>query len=131
MICWTSNNGEFKLLQAEEVARLWGIRKNKPNMNYDKLSRALRYYYVKNIIKKVNGQKFVYKFVSYPKILKMDPMTVGKIEGDGETLNSSEISSASKDVENGGKRSLSLVPRRPAAMTTYTLACILHLLSTL
>ena len=47
MICWTSNNGEFKLLQAEEVARLWGIRKNKPNMNYDKLSRALRYYYVK------------------------------------------------------------------------------------
>lgn len=22
MICWTSNNGEFKLLQAEEVARL-------------------------------------------------------------------------------------------------------------
>ncbi|XP_023556925.1 ETS domain-containing protein Elk-4 isoform X2 [Octodon degus] len=103
MICWTSNNGEFKLLQAEEVARLWGIRKNKPNMNYDKLSRALRYYYVKNIIKKVNGQKFVYKFVSYPKILKMDPMTVGKIEGDGETLNYSEVSSTSKDVENGGK----------------------------
>ncbi|KAM7134442.1 ETS domain-containing protein Elk-1 isoform 2-T2 [Macrochelys suwanniensis] len=35
-------------------------------MNYDKLSRALRYYYDKNIIRKVNGQKFVYKFVSYP-----------------------------------------------------------------
>lgn len=49
MISWTSNDGEFKLLQAEEVARLWGIRKNKPNMNYDKLSRALRYYYVKVI----------------------------------------------------------------------------------
>lgn len=49
MICWTSKDGEFKLLQAEEVARLWGIRKNKPNMNYDKLSRALRYYYVKVI----------------------------------------------------------------------------------
>lgn len=47
IICWTSNDGEFKLLQAEEVARLWGIRKNKPSMNYDKLSRALRYYYVK------------------------------------------------------------------------------------
>lgn len=46
-ICWTSSDGEFKLLQAEEVARLWGVRKNKPNMNYDKLSRALRYYYVK------------------------------------------------------------------------------------
>ncbi|KAM3910872.1 ETS domain-containing protein Elk-1 isoform 2-T2 [Leptodactylus fuscus] len=35
-------------------------------MNYDKLSRALRYYYDKNIIKKVSGQKFVYKFVCYP-----------------------------------------------------------------
>ncbi|KAK9399795.1 ETS domain-containing protein Elk-3 [Crotalus adamanteus] len=45
-------------------------------MNYDKLSRALRYYYDKNIIKKVIGQKFVYKFVSFPEILKMDPHAV-------------------------------------------------------
>ncbi|KAJ1095850.1 hypothetical protein NDU88_001000 [Pleurodeles waltl] len=66
LISWTSNDGEFKLVDAEEVARLWGLRKNKTNMNYDKLSRALRYYYDKNIIKKVSGQKFVYKFVSYP-----------------------------------------------------------------
>uniref|UniRef100_A0A8C5MTK8 ETS transcription factor ELK3 n=1 Tax=Leptobrachium leishanense TaxID=445787 RepID=A0A8C5MTK8_9ANUR len=78
--CWTSNDGEFKLLKAEEVAKLWGLRKNKTNMNYDKLSRALRYYYDKNIIKKVIGQKFVYKFVSFPEILKMDPhaMEVGR-----------------------------------------------------
>lgn len=66
LISWTGcgSDGEFKLLDAEEVARLWGLRKNKNNMNYDKLSRALRYYYDKNIIKKVSGQKFVYKFVS-------------------------------------------------------------------
>eukprot|EP00069_Balaena_mysticetus_P018005 bmy_10948T0 len=49
LICWTSNDGEFKLLKAEEVAKLWGLRKNKTNMNYDKLSRALRYYYDKLI----------------------------------------------------------------------------------
>ncbi|XP_063064789.1 ETS domain-containing protein Elk-1 isoform X2 [Engraulis encrasicolus] len=67
LISWTPNgDGEFKLLDAEEVARLWGLRKNKTNMNYDKLSRALRYYYDKNIIKKVSGQKFVYKFVNSP-----------------------------------------------------------------
>lgn len=104
IISWTSNDGEFKLLQAEEVARLWGIRKNKPSMNYDKLSRALRYYYVKNIIKKVNGQKFVYKFVSYPEILNMDPLAVGRIEGDAE-LQSGHIDtiSASKDLEICGK----------------------------
>ncbi|KAI1231032.1 hypothetical protein IHE44_0008477, partial [Lamprotornis superbus] len=103
IICWTSNDGEFKLLQAEEVARLWGIRKNKPSMNYDKLSRALRYYYVKNIIKKVNGKKFVYKFVSYPEILNMDPLVVGRIEGDPELPGFGEVTSAPKDVENCGK----------------------------
>lgn len=72
LISWTGcgSDGEFKLLDAEEVARLWGLRKNKHNMNYDKLSRALRYYYDKNIIKKVSGQKFVYKFVS-----QIDPST--------------------------------------------------------
>lgn len=48
IISWTSRDGgEFKLVDAEEVARLWGLRKNKTNMNYDKLSRALRYYYDK------------------------------------------------------------------------------------
>ncbi|XP_041945778.1 ETS domain-containing protein Elk-4 [Alosa sapidissima] len=82
LICWTNQEGEFKLLQAEEVAKLWGARKNKPNMNYDKLSRALRYYYEKNIIKKVNGQKFVYRFVSYPDILKGEPLS--RAEGAGE-----------------------------------------------
>ncbi|XP_013778440.1 ETS domain-containing protein Elk-3-like isoform X2 [Limulus polyphemus] len=70
IITWTNNEGEFKLVSAEEVARMWGLRKNKLNMNYDKLSRALRYYYDKNIIKKVLGQKFVYRFVSFPEIVK-------------------------------------------------------------
>ncbi|CAE1143490.1 ELK3 [Acanthosepion pharaonis] len=72
IIQWTNNEGEFKLINAEEVAKLWGLRKNKTNMNYDKLSRALRYYYDKNIIKKVMGQKFVYKFVSFPEIEKIE-----------------------------------------------------------
>ena len=47
LISWTSKDGEFKLHRSEEVAKLWGMRKNKTNMNYDKLSRALRYYYDK------------------------------------------------------------------------------------
>lgn len=72
IIQWTNTEGEFKLINAEEVAKLWGLRKNKLNMNYDKLSRALRYYYDKNIIKKVMGQKFVYKFVSFPEIVKTE-----------------------------------------------------------
>ena len=43
VICWEKNRGgEFRLIDPDDVAKLWGVRKNKPNMNYDKLSRALR-----------------------------------------------------------------------------------------
>jgi len=62
-IIWEGSNGEFKLTDPDEVARRWGIRKNKPKMNYEKLSRGLRYYYDKNIIHKTTGKRYVYKFV--------------------------------------------------------------------
>lgn len=61
-VAWEGNNGEFKLTDPDEVARRWGERKNKPNMNYDKLSRALRYYYDKNIMTKIHGKRYAYKF---------------------------------------------------------------------
>ncbi|EJW86656.1 hypothetical protein WUBG_02434 [Wuchereria bancrofti] len=61
-ITWEGQNGEFKLLDPDEVARKWGERKSKPNMNYDKLSRALRYYYDKNIMTKVHGKRYAYRF---------------------------------------------------------------------
>jgi len=32
-------------------------------MNYEKLSRGLRYYYDKNIIHKTAGRRYVYRFV--------------------------------------------------------------------
>lgn len=101
LICWTSNDGEFKLLKSEEVAKLWGLRKNKTNMNYDKLSRALRYYYDKNIIKKVIGQKFVYKFVSFPEILKMDPAAVES--GRSSEESGGAMSEPEADDEDGGR----------------------------
>ncbi|KAF0308407.1 DNA-binding protein D-ETS-3 [Amphibalanus amphitrite] len=62
IITWEGTNGEFKLSDPDEVARKWGERKSKPNMNYDKLSRALRYYYDKNIMTKVHGKRYAYKF---------------------------------------------------------------------
>jgi hypothetical protein len=42
-IKWEGTGGEFKLIDPDEVAKRWGERKAKPNMNYDKLSRALRW----------------------------------------------------------------------------------------
>ncbi|KAA3680518.1 uncharacterized protein DEA37_0009787, partial [Paragonimus westermani] len=69
LICWTGRTLEFKLNDPEEVARLWGIQKNRPAMNYDKLSRSLRYYYEKGIMQKVSGERYVYRFVYEPDIL--------------------------------------------------------------
>lgn len=61
-IRWEGTTGEFRMTNPEEVARRWGKRKNKPNMNYDKLSRALRYYYDKMFLTKVQGKRYTYKF---------------------------------------------------------------------
>ncbi|XP_014840889.1 ETS translocation variant 3-like protein isoform X1 [Poecilia latipinna] len=73
VIAWQGDYGEFVIKDPDEVARLWGIRKCKPHMNYDKLSRALRYYYNKRILHKTKGKRFTYKFnfskvvlVNYP-----------------------------------------------------------------
>ncbi|KAK9892472.1 hypothetical protein WA026_020463 [Henosepilachna vigintioctopunctata] len=63
IIHWIGTEGEFILTKPECVAKLWGVRKNKPRMNYEKLSRALRYYYDGDMISKVHGKRFVYKFV--------------------------------------------------------------------
>ncbi|KAF1582776.1 ETS translocation variant 3-like protein, partial [Eudyptes moseleyi] len=63
VIAWQQGEyGEFVIKDPEEVARLWGQRKCKPQMNYDKLSRALWYYYNKRILHKTKGKRFTYKF---------------------------------------------------------------------
>ncbi|XP_067935117.1 uncharacterized protein [Watersipora subatra] len=55
--------GVFKIYNSQEVAKLWGERKNRPAMNYDKLSRSIRQYYKKGIIKKTSqGKRLVYQF---------------------------------------------------------------------
>ncbi|XP_022258258.1 DNA-binding protein D-ETS-4-like isoform X2 [Limulus polyphemus] len=53
----------FKIEDSVRVARLWGKRKNRPAMNYDKLSRSIRQYYKKGIMKKTErSQRLVYQF---------------------------------------------------------------------
>ncbi|XP_023837124.1 ETS translocation variant 5 isoform X1 [Salvelinus sp. IW2-2015] len=100
-IAWTGRGMEFKLIEPEEVARRWGIQKNRPAMNYDKLSRSLRYYYEKGIMQKVKvaGERYVYKFVCDPEALfsmafpdnqrpnlKADPDSLPCVGVDDDTL---------------------------------------------
>ncbi|XP_063138442.1 ETS translocation variant 3-like protein isoform X1 [Rattus norvegicus] len=72
VIAWQQGEyGEFVIKDPDEVARLWGRRKCKPQMNYDKLSRALRYYYNKRILHKTKGKRFTYKF-NFSKLIVAD-----------------------------------------------------------
>lgn len=57
------SKGIFKIEDSVRVAKLWGKRKNRPAMNYDKLSRSIRQYYKKGIMKKTErSQRLVYQF---------------------------------------------------------------------
>jgi len=60
----------FKIVDPAGLARLWGIQKNHLSMNYDKMSRALRYYYRVNILRKVQGERHCYQFLRNPTELK-------------------------------------------------------------
>lgn len=49
-------------MDSKQAAKLWGQKKNKRNMTYEKLSRALRYYYDRQIMFHEEGQKLIYRF---------------------------------------------------------------------
>lgn len=56
------SEGIFKFLRSEAVAQLWGQKKKNSSMTYEKLSRAMRYYYKREILERVDGRRLVYKF---------------------------------------------------------------------
>ncbi|KAM4617453.1 ETS-related transcription factor Elf-5 isoform 2-T2 [Discoglossus pictus] len=55
------DQGIFRVVKSEALARMWGQRKRNDRMNYEKLSRALRHYYKTGILERVD-RRLVYKF---------------------------------------------------------------------
>ncbi|KAF6364391.1 ETS variant transcription factor 7 [Rhinolophus ferrumequinum] len=62
----------FRVVDPNGLARLWGNHKNRVNMTYEKMSRALRHYYKLNIIKKEPGQKLLFRFLKIPEKIIQD-----------------------------------------------------------
>lgn len=56
----------FRIVDPNGLARLWGNHKNRTNMTYEKMSRALRHYYKLNIIRKEPGQRLLFRFMKTP-----------------------------------------------------------------
>ena len=60
----------FRIVQAEKLAALWGLQKNRLGMTYEKLSRGMRYYYPNNIIAREPGRRLLYRFMRHPDDIK-------------------------------------------------------------
>ena len=60
---WTNREiGEFRLIKTAVIAELWGQSKNRTCMTYEKMARAMRYYYKMNILEKVPHKRLHFRF---------------------------------------------------------------------
>merc|ERR1712226_811601 len=68
IIMWEDiEKGEFRIVDSVLVAKLWATVKKNKKMNYEKLSRAMRYYYKQKIFAIVENKRLVYRFGSKAK----------------------------------------------------------------
>ncbi|KAK3603945.1 hypothetical protein CHS0354_017123 [Potamilus streckersoni] len=66
IVKWENHKeGVFRFVQSDAVAHLWGTLKCNEHMTYEKLSRAMRHYYKRGILERVEGRRLVYKFSMY------------------------------------------------------------------
>lgn len=54
LIAWTEKaDKKFQIKDLDEVAKLWGIMKERPDLDKDGLLRSIRYYYKTEVMQKV------------------------------------------------------------------------------
>lgn len=62
-IKWVNKDeGTFRFMDTVEVSRRWGQKKQKTDMNFEKLSRGIRHYYKNKFMTRIDGVRLVYKF---------------------------------------------------------------------
>jgi len=117
LVEWTKEQKYgFRILNPDKLARLWGVHKKKPAMNFDKLARSLRYYYDKSMLKKVPGKENTYAFTwDISEMLGYDPVNTPPVSGTMNVPVSRTVDElAVSDEEDGfpvsGSESRSTVP---------------------
>ena len=68
VVTWHNiENMEFRVNDSTKLGAFWGKEKDNETMNFDKLSRAIRFYYKKNVFQPVANKRLIYKFGAHVK----------------------------------------------------------------
>ncbi|KAL5502214.1 hypothetical protein EMCRGX_G008950 [Ephydatia muelleri] len=118
ILCWVSKgDGLFRVLDSEGLASMWGGRRGHTDMNYDKMSRALRYYYNKNLLDKA-PRRLHYQFKYYSRwwerLQAVDPtfkMAAGPRPPETKLAEDDIIAMGIVDCEGAGQLQDSQSPR--------------------
>lgn len=117
---WVCEDGTFVLKEPEVVAKKWGERKGSKkrkneSMSYENMSRALRYYYGE-ILDKVPGKQFTYRFINLRDRIGQEPQDMVKYAQNLDVygISNEDKESGALSQANVKQEGLSVDPNNPS-----------------